>query len=146
MALTIFWIITAAVWVVVLMFWLTGDYVGFRSREIDYGNGVKGVIYYKTSRPKINLAVGGKRQEWMDYTLRDERTRWTKFYLLVNTMNGKVMMVLPMNFSKVDLDSKLQNYLVNCKPTSLLDILTYEKDGVQKLIDQIQYQPLNIKV
>lgn len=122
-----------------------GYFWGFAGREVDYGE-EKGILYYKAWRRSVEIDVGGKRKEVVCYLLRDPATKWSKFYVDVWTLNGKVLSAVPMRFDKVNPNSQLQKFLINCKVPEGWEGLFFKERHFQTLIDQIQYQPLDPKI
>jgi len=144
--LALFALFVLGVWVV-MMIWRHASirFRNYKSRIIDYGAGNLGLIYYKVSKPEVKLGIGGRREEWVEYKLFDGESGPTMFYLSVSVKNRKVIACYPMNSSKLDPKSKLQQYLVHCKPpeitegTDFEEVISFKEICVQKIIDQFQY-------
>ena len=118
-------------------------FFGFKKLEVDYGDLQKSSIFYKIISRKITFEPNGRRLESAEYILRDKTTRWSKFYLFVRIVNGDVSYISVNSWESSTPESKLRCVITYCKSPEELDLF-YKERCVQKVIDQIQYRPLDL--
>lgn len=122
----------------------TADYFfGFQQVMIDYGDLQKSVIYYKVLSREIVNEPSSRRLEVVEYLLRDKATRWSASYLRVRLVNGEVSFLAIHGIENFGEQSKLCCILKYCPLPKDFDLF-YQERCLQKVMDQIQYRPLDL--
>lgn len=121
----------------------TDYFFGFQKLLIDYGDFQKSVIYYKVLSQEIVKEPSGRRLEVMEYLLRDQTTRWSNAYLRIRLVNGEVSFIAMYGLENFRERSKLYCVLKYCPLPQSFDLF-YQERCLQKVMDQIQYRPLDL--